>query len=211
MKLYGISGIGADERVYEGLSFNCEFVFIEWVKPYKSEYLKSYSARLSSIIDTTEDFGLIGVSFGGLVAIEIAKVLNPQLVILVSSIEVSSELSSLYKYIGKAKLNRLFPVQFYDLPRNIAKFLFGTKSSLLNQILDDTDLSFTKWAVNELLNWENEEKVNNVYRIHGTKDRLLKCPDKGSRTFIIKNGGHLTIIDQAKEVGDLVNLIVLSN
>ena len=89
--------------------------------------------------------------------------------------------------------------------------IIKTKSSLLNHILDDTDLSFTKWAVNQLLNWKNEEKVNNVYRIHGTKDRLLKCPDKGSRTFIIKNGGHLTIIDQAKEVGDLVNLIVLSN
>lgn len=208
MKLYGISGLGADERVYERLSFNCEFQFVNWIIPHKNEPLKEYAKRLSLIIDTSEEFGLIGVSFGGLIAIEIAKVLNPKLVILISSIEMSSEMNYLYRSFGKSKISLLFPVQFFDLPRGFAKYLFGTKSPLLNEILDDTDLRFTKWAINQLLNWKNTEKVNNLYRIHGTKDRLLKCPVGGSKNFLIKNGGHLAIVDEAEKVNEIIELIL---
>ena len=209
MKLYGISGIGADERVYKGLFIDSDFVFIDWIKPNKDESLKSYSARLSSVVDVSEDFGLIGVSFGGIVAVEIAKKLDPKLVILISSIELSSELKPLYRYFGRTKLNSLLPTSFYNLPRGLARFLFGTKSLLLDQILDDTDLSFTKWAVNQLLSWENKSKIDNLYRIHGTKDKLLGCPKPGIRNFLIENGGHFTIVDEAVEVSDLINKIVL--
>lgn len=211
MKLYGISGIGADERVYKGLLIDSDFVFIDWIKPNKDESLKSYSARLSSVVDVSEDFGLIGVSFGGIVAVEIAKKLDPKLVILISSIELSSELKPLYRYFGRTKLNSLLPTSFYNLPRGLARFLFGTKSLLLDQILDDTDLIFTKWAVNQLLGWENKSKIDNLYRIHGAKDKLLGCPKPEIRNFLIENGGHFTIVDEAVEVSDLINKIILLN
>lgn len=211
MKLYGIGGLGADKRVYEGLSFTCDFIFIDWIEPLRKEPLNEYAKRLSSVIDTSEEFGLIGVSFGGLVAVEIAKEINPKLVILVSSIETDLEMSNLYQCFGKTKIATLLPFQFFDLPRAFACYLFGTKSPMLGEILDDTDLSFTKWVVNQLLNWENRTKINNLYRIHGTKDRLLKCPTESERNFLIENGGHLMVVDEAEKVSEIIKMIVLSN
>jgi len=69
MKLYQIGGLGADERVFKYLKLNCETQTLKWIDPIKSEDLKSYSKRLLSQIDQTEDFGILGVIFGGIVAV----------------------------------------------------------------------------------------------------------------------------------------------
>lgn len=211
MKLYGISGLGADERVYEALSFDCDFIFIEWVDPKEKESLYDYAIRLSKVIDTTEEFGLIGVSFGGLVISEMVKFLNPEFVILVSSVEFDSELKEMYKTFGNTKINQILPEWFYDLPTPIAKFLFGTSSPLLSEILDDMDLSFTKWAVNELLNWKNSTKIKNLYRIHGTEDKFFSCPPKEDNVNLIDGGGHFTIVDDSEKVNVLINKIISLN
>ena len=47
--------------------------------------------------------------------------------------------------MGETNLASLVPSKLFDIPRGIAKFLFGTeKTELLNNILDDTDNSFYK-------------------------------------------------------------------
>lgn len=65
MKIYGISGLGADKRVFEFLTLDDEFIPINWIAPHKKEPIKEYSKRISTVIDTHNDFCLIGVSFGG--------------------------------------------------------------------------------------------------------------------------------------------------
>lgn len=72
IKLYGISGLGADKRVFQYLSLDCEFIYIDWVVPLKNEPIKSYAMRLAEVINTDEAYGILGISFGGLVATEIS-------------------------------------------------------------------------------------------------------------------------------------------
>ncbi|MCB0541677.1 MAG: alpha/beta hydrolase, partial [Bacteroidetes bacterium] len=86
MKIFGISGLGADERVFKKLTLNYNINTVKWLKPHKKEELKNYIKRLSVEIDDSQPFVLIGVSFGGIVAIELSKILKPEAVIIISSI-----------------------------------------------------------------------------------------------------------------------------
>ena len=205
MNLYGISGLGADRRVFDFLELTCPLIPIEWIEPLENESIEAYSLRLSEAIDTEEDFVLIGVSFGGLVAVEISKILKPRQTILISSAETKDELRGLYRGAGKTGLLKALPTKLFDPPRRAASFIFGTKrKALLNSILDDTDLKFAKWAVNELVNWKNQERIDGIIRIHGTHDKLI--PWKGTgKVDLIEAGEHFMIVDRAQEVSDLIN------
>ena len=206
MKLYGISGLGADKRVFEHLSLDCAFIPIEWIEPLKNEPIEDYSIRLSKAISQEEDFGIIGVSFGGLVAVEISKRLKSKLTILVSSVETRLELRRLYRIIGKTTIIKRLPQFLFDPPRVIAHWLFGARhKKLLNQILDDTDLNFAKWAVNQLTKWKNEERLSNpILKIVGARDKLIP-PSKDDSQQCIVHGEHFMIVDRATEISLLIN------
>ncbi|MEB8330225.1 alpha/beta hydrolase [Flavobacteriaceae bacterium KMM 6897] len=206
MKIYGISGLGADKRVFKYLTLEHELIPVDWIKPKKNETLIGYSKRLIEEyeIGNEEEFGILGVSFGGLVATEISKLTKPKLTILISSVETRTELSGIIKLAGKSKLIDLIPEKLLNPPKAVAHFMFGTeKKELLNSILDDTDLNFTKWAIREFMNWSNESRLNNLIKIGGTKDKLL--PSKGENTILVENGEHFMIVDKAKEVSDIIN------
>lgn len=208
MKAYAISGLGADERVFKFLKLNTEIEVLLWIKPKKNESIQDYAFRLSSKINTDEKFCLIGVSFGGLIAIEISKILNPELTILISSAKTSYELPFIYKTFGKTKISKFLPKVFFDPPKFLASKLFGAKNKkLLFEILNDTDLEFAKWAVNALIIWKNNDKVKNCYKIHGTKDALIPFIE-GQNTFPIPNGKHFMIVDKADEVSSIINKIL---
>lgn len=205
MKIYAISGLGADKRVFQFLNLEHDFIPIDWIDPLKNESIAEYAKRFSSVIDTSEKFCVLGVSFGGLIAVEISKFLNPELTILISSAETRNEIPLIYRILGKTKIVKIIPAKLLNPPRWMAKILFGTKKvALLNEILDDTDLKFTKWAVQELSAWKNEQKVEKVLKIVGTKDKLIPLKNK-ENIQLIEGGGHLMIIDNADEVSEIIN------
>lgn len=206
MKIYAISGLGADKRVFTHLKLDCEIIALDWIIPLEKEGIDSYSKRLAEVnsLDKSGDFILLGVSFGGLVATEISKLYSPKLTILISSIETKSELRPIFKLLGKTKLFSLFPRTIFNIPRPVAYFVFGTdKKELLKSILADTDLKLAKWSVNQLLSWKNETRLDKVLKISGSKDKLL--PSKDKETVFVKNGQHFMIVDKAKEISDLIN------
>ncbi len=210
MKIYGLSGLGADERVFDYLKLDHEFVSIDWIEPLKNESIVDFSKRLLYVIDTSKKFCLLGVSFGGLIAVEISKILNPTLTFLISSIETKHDLPLFLRWIGNSNLTKLIPVQLFDPPRRITHYFFGTKQTkLLNNILDDVDLNFAKWAISELLNWQNESRSKSVIKINGTDDKLIP-PIGNSKMKLIKGGSHFMIVDRAQEISDIINRSIKS-
>jgi len=206
MRIFGISGLGADKRVFKYLTLDYELISVDWIKPKPKETIIEYSKRLINEyeIGKTSEFGILGVSFGGLIATEISKLTNPKFTILISSVENRNELSGIIKLVGKSKLIELIPEKLLNPPKAIAHFMFGTeKKELLNSILDDTDLNFTKWAIRELMNWKNQTELPNLIKIGGTKDKLL--PPKGKNTILIEKGEHFMIVDKATEISEIIN------
>jgi pimeloyl-ACP methyl ester carboxylesterase len=202
MKIYGISGLGADERVFQYLNLP-NFTPIHWIPTIQNEGIASYSHRLSDQINTSQPFILIAVSFGGLIATELNKTLAPEKTILISSITKRDELPWLYRLIGKLGVLKTIPKPLLNPPFWLMKTLFRAKNEeLLRKILKDTDLTFLKWAMIQLTNWSNTIEPKKTIRIHGTKDYLL--PAKGNIDHSIEDGGHFMIVDVASQLKELI-------
>ncbi|NCI45264.1 alpha/beta hydrolase [Sediminibacterium soli] len=209
MNLYFISGLGADERVFQRLELpdSIKVHHVAWPKILPNETIVSYRDKIISVIDTSQEFGLVGLSFGGILATEVAKILEPQITILLSSISNISEIPWYYKVLAKSRFNRIVPEFLLNKIYPFTNWYFGISESsdkrLLKSIIHSTSASFIKWAVNEIINWKNIDRPESIYHIHGDSDRLfpisLVNADK-----IIKNAGHLMVYTHAKLVSQVI-------
>lgn len=203
MTIYGISGLGADERVFQYLQLSQRIEPIHWIMPQSRETIQNYARRFAAKIED-EEFILIAVSFGGLIAVELNKILKPKLTILISSATTRQELRVSYRLIGMSGFIRLLPAFLLNPPKMIMNWLFGARNTkLLKEILDDADTEFTKWAIIQLTTWNNKEKQGNILKIHGTKDKLIPFR-ADQKTIAIQNGEHFMVVDKASEVSSII-------
>jgi len=216
MNTYFISGLGADKRIFSRLKLHrsINIIHVEWINPLRKELLSEYAKRLSEIIDTSEKFALVGVSFGGMIAVEIAKILNPVLTIVISSTIQSNTLPPLYKFASKLKLVEIIPSWLIKSSNRLTqKFFFGTQSNaeakLLTKIINDTDRRFLKWAIGSILSWRNDLIPERLYHIHGTKDKILYSR-KSNPDFVIENGTHLMVYQNAAEISEIINKLIIN-
>ena len=201
--LYIFSGLGADERVFQNLAFSgYSTTFIKWIVPLDKETIEQYATRLLDQITTTKPT-LIGLSFGGLIAVEVAKQIDTKKVILIASAKTKNEIPFYYRFAGQLKLHRLLPTRLLKSSNFITNWFFGTSSTfdkqLLKQILIDTDPTFLRWAIDKVTRWTNKKQIQNIFHIHGTSDKILplsfvKC------NSTIKKGGHLMTLNKADEL-----------
>lgn len=163
--------------------------------------------KFSKLIDTSKEFALVGLSFGGIVATELSKIIQPKAIILLSSITTRPELPIIYKLIGLLKINELVPLSMLNKVFPFTHWYFGTNTkdekALLRQIIHDTPPPFLKWAINEILHWKNMERPATIFHIHGTKDRIFPI-SRLKVDFKIKEGGHFMVYTKADEVSTIL-------
>ena len=208
--IYIFSGLGVDQRVFDNIDFgNLDVEFIDWIEPLKNESLDSYAKRIAQNL-TVPNPTLIGLSFGGMVAVEISKILQTKKIVLIASAKTKSELPEIYQLAGKLKINKLIPNKLLKKQNCITNWFFGleTKSDkqLLKRILKDTNPNFLSWAINEILNWKNEEEPSHCFHIHGNKDRIIPIHNIKA-DFVIENGGHFMTVNKAEEIERIIKQI----
>jgi pimeloyl-ACP methyl ester carboxylesterase len=201
--LYILSGLGADERVFQRLDLSGYSVtFIKWQAPLKKETIGSYAARLLAQIKTPKPT-LIGLSFGGIMAVEIAKQIDTEKIILISAAKTKNEIPFYYRWAGVLKLHTLLPKPLLKSSNFLTNWLFGVTSSddkqLLKQTLKETDIIFLKWAINAVVHWKNQILPKKLFHIHGKKDRILPVKFLNCDRAV-KTGGHLMILNKADEL-----------
>lgn len=205
--LYIFSGLGADERVFQQLDFSCfRPTFIKWINPQHSETIEHYASRLLKQINTENPI-LIGLSFGGLMAIEVAKQIDTEKVIIISSVKTKKEIPFYFRLAGFLKLYTILPTRLLKSSNSITYWFFGARSKhdkeLLKQILKDTDLFFLKWAIEKVACWRNQIKIKDLIHIHGTNDKILPS-NFVNCNYEVKNGGHFMVLDRANEITDFL-------
>jgi pimeloyl-ACP methyl ester carboxylesterase len=201
--IYIFSGLGADERVFRNLDFSeYSVTFIKWLIPQKKESISKYAARLLHQIRTEKPI-LIGLSFGGIAAIEVAKLIETENVIIIASAKTKYEIPFYYRWAGRFGFHRILPARFLKKSNFLTNWFFGKTCDfdklLLKQVLFDTDLNFLEWAINQIVHWENVTLIQNVTHIHGSKDRILPKRFVGCDR-IVKDGGHLMTIHKSDEL-----------
>lgn len=208
MKVYFISGLAADKRVFKYIQLPAGFeaVYLDWITPEHEDTLPSYAMRLASGINVNEPFALVGLSFGGMLAIEIAKQYHPAATILISSVPVAKQLPGYFRMAGKMGLHKLVPVSLLKSSAATKRFFTREKSDdkkLLWQIIHESDAGLIRWSMNAILNWQNETIPQPVWHIHGTKDEIL--PVKFTHpTHVVQKEGHLLVMTSPHIVNEFL-------
>lgn len=209
--IYIFSGLGADERVFQKLDFSgLKVTFIHWITPQKNEKIEAYAKRLTSQITNNKPV-LIGLSFGGIMAVEVAKQIDTEKIILIASAKTKQEIPFYYRFAGKLSLHKLIPTKLMKQANFLNKWFFGTENKqdkqLLKEILRDTDPVFLKWAIDKIVHWNNETVHKNLIHIHGTKDRILPFRYI-SCDIIVKEGGHLMTVNKSEELSQILRSLL---
>lgn len=212
MKLYLLSGLGADERVFNYLELpGIEKVPIKWIQPNDNETITSYAKRLAEGLKNEGPINLLGVSFGGIIAQELTRHLKIRRLIIISSVKSSKELGlafHLTRKLGVLKLLSLIsPSKMKEGMSKMGPKLFGLKNKeeidLFKAITADTNENFLRWAVGQIPKWEIPDYKGEIIHIHGTNDKMF--PGNGIRDYIpIEKGGHFMIVNRAPEISKIV-------
>ncbi len=205
--IYFLSGLGADARVFKNLVLpGYDRVYIEWIGPLPKETIAQYATRIKSQI-TTERPVIIGLSFGGMIAIEIAKQIPETKVILISSAKTKRDLIPGNKLFFKLKLYKIIPGFMIKHTNFLVNNLFGVKTKedkeILKAVMKETDVHFFRWAVGSIAQWDNEVVPPQVIQIHGTADRMI--PNFGVEPdYTIDGGGHMMVLNKADTISKII-------
>lgn len=209
MVVYFISGLGADERAFRYIRLaGVEKRFIRWLPPETNESLMQYATRLQDQIDTNQPVILVGLSFGGIVAQEIAGIIECERLILISSVKHPKELSYFMRAVRRSGVYRCLPVRWMKpVVLRWAPYWFDAGADryqqLLTQVIDDTDDEFAQWAIRSMMRWKGQSFPAPTTHIHGTHDRIF--PPRYIEEFIpVEGGGHFMVVTHARVVSKLL-------
>ena len=190
--------MGANSKMYQGAWLDVNpATCIDWPS-YKGEAsLSELAERVAAHYRIKDNDTLIGSSMGGMVALEISKLLHLDRVVLVGSAIGVSEMNSLLTLM--TPFVDFAPIAFFQ------KFA-GRHDSLFQQMFASSDAVFMRTMCKAISTWDGYPgNLTRLTRIHGEKDKVIKCPRD---CHVIKGAGHLVPITHARECVDLINRFI---
>lgn len=205
-------GLGASERLFERFDFgNAKILVIKFLVPEKNETLFHYCQRLAETIPVDENMIFIGVSFGGILAQEVSKIIPVKKIILISAIKTEYEKPGYFSLVKTFPVYKVLPVSWLKAVIVLFGEFFTPKSNedrkLFLSFVREADSRVIRWGIHQTLHWEQKEMLHNIIHIHGSKDRLF--PVKKIKTCLsIKGGSHFMVIQRAEEINALINGLI---
>jgi hypothetical protein len=205
--IYFFSGLGADSSAFVNLKLpGYHKVYISWIPPLPKESLTHYAERIKSQIKEKNPY-IIGLSFGGMVAVEVSKQIEVDKMVLISSARTKNDLSEVQSFFMRLGLYRIIPGSLLKKPNFLTYSYFGAQSPkdkvALMKLLRGTDVTFFRWALRSIACWDNKQPPERTIQIHGTADRIIAYrnvhPD-----YSIKGGGHLMVFNKADTISKII-------
>ena len=203
--IYAIPGMGVDGRIFRELRLDRPIEILEWMAPCgERESLQAYARRLAEPLPD-HPFLMMGLSFGGVICQEIARIKPVKGVVLLSSIRDQSGLPWYMELMQK--------IPYYQLSRGDWRIksmpywgpIFGLKDkaeiAFLQDLFSDFSVLYRMWAIKSLVHWQKPAEIEDLplFHIHGSKDEIfaarLQTPD-----VLIKGGTHSMVFQRAEEV-----------
>ena len=170
----------------------------------KYESIRDYAARLGHSIPRDDSTIVCGVSFGGIVARELASSINAKACVLISSVRSPHELPPWFRVFhllapgyAEAAMNSVGVFASY-WPRRLK-----SQATWKLMKLAGTSGEWHRWATAAVLNWKhpNENNTIPVFQIHGDRDMTfpIRYIDADS---VIHGGGHILPLTHSREVAE---------
>ena len=201
--VYFMPGLAASSLIFERIDlpkdqFDC--YLLDWFVPEIGETLPNYAKRMAKFV-VHENAVLIGVSFGGILVQEMSEFLNPNKIIIISSVKSNAELPQRMKLAKATKAYKILPTGLLENMEVLAKFAFGDvlkqRFKLYERYLKMRDKPYLDWAIEQVVCWNRTQIDPKVIHIHGDADEVF--PVKNIKNFInIKGGTHIMILNRFK-------------
>jgi pimeloyl-ACP methyl ester carboxylesterase len=214
-----LPGLGADHRLFDPQ--RAEFPNLlspPWLEPAHRESLAGYAARMAEQIRSALPPGhhplvLGGVSFGGMLAAQMAPLLKPDAVVLIGSAPSPKEIALSLKWMAMA--GRWMPAPVGQNAKFMGRAFIRRLGPMkrehrlfLESMIDAVPFSFLQWASQAIFGWEGLSKVNcKLVRIHGERDRIIPFPKTGLVHKIV-GAGHVPNVSHAEEVNRHLKAVV---
>ncbi len=210
--IFLIPGLGADYRSYQHINLpGNELIHVKWVDPEKQDTLSTYAQKLIDKYQIRSGSIVIGNSLGGMLAIEIAKKVHLNKVILISSIKTAKEAPSRFMWYRYIPVYRMLPAKWLTALGTLFIPTMGKMSKhhkeLFFSMLRGTSPVFLKWAMGAILHWKNQTVPDNVYHIVGNRDRVFPY-ERIKDAAIVEGGTHIMIFNKAKTINDWLKEIM---
>jgi pimeloyl-ACP methyl ester carboxylesterase len=195
------SGIAADDSLvaFQKLAFP-QIVVPVWPQPMERESLRGYCERLANDLRPLGASVIGGVSFGGIIALQVAEFLKPQRVILIGSVRGPSELP----FRIRALRFFLFLMPFIPIAwmQWLARAVPGWSAIFASVVRQfrQADPQTLRWSIRQILTWNHTPQVDcPVEHIHGSRDFVFPI-GLTKPTSVIPGGGHLISLTRSKQV-----------
>ena len=213
MDVYLIPGLGADRRLFGKLHVGDHAIhYLEWSKMPEGATLADHATKLAHDVDTSSPHVLVGVSMGGMVALEMAALTKPEKVVIISSWKGPEEMPMSIRMLRGTHPERILNKTIMQQSLPLVRWQMGVESPadkvLFNALLSRYTVEDLKVQINACLNWEGpSEPVKNLVHLHGDRDRLMPIDRiKGVRS--IAGGTHFMVFSMADVVGKELHAVL---
>ena len=207
-------GLAASTAIFERIVLpenDFEIHLLEWEIPLGKESLADYAKRIAAKIKQPNPV-LIGVAFGGMLVQEMAKYIEVQKGIIISSVKSNLEFPRRLKIAKTTKAYKLIPMSLILNIESLAKFSFGEKVNqrlkLYERFLSVRDIGYLNWAVEQVVLWDRTVVDESVIHIHGDMDDVFPIKNITNCT-VVKGGTHIMILNKYKWLNEKLPAIIL--
>lgn len=177
---------------------------VDFIPPEPRESLVDYASRMSKLLSS--NCFVAGVSFGGIIALEIARILRPRGCILISSILHPRELPPWFRAwrtLGGRRSSAL--LQWIGWSASLVPRSICTSSTFRATKLAGTGGKWHRWATSAVIDWQPEATVDccPILQIHGTADTTF--PIRYTHPHVSVTGGrHALPISHPTETANAI-------
>jgi esterase/lipase len=213
--VYLMPGMAANPNIFEHIKLpedQFEIHWLEWMIPIKKESLESYSRRMIDTHIKHDNIVLLGVSFGGILVQEISKYMTLRKLFVVSSLKSKHELPKRMKVMKYTKAYKLLPTRLVSNIDFLAKYAFGEtvtkRIELYKKYLSVSDRHYLDWAIENVIEWDQEKPNEDAIYIHGDKDAVFPHSCVGN-CIVLTGGTHIMVINKYKWFNENLPKLIL--
>ena len=211
--IYFVPGMATDKKIFERIRLpnsKYQYYVLEWLLPEDIELLVDYVQRMAKDVKHSNPI-LIGVSFGGVIVQEMAKIIPVDKTIIISSVKSRQEFPRYMRFGSFTKLYKLLTASGILSVSDLGKLGWNSRVRKrlrkMQAYFNVRDEKYLSWAIKNMVEWDRESPDPNIYHIHGTRDEVfpIKYIDNCHK---IKRAKHAMILDKTPSVVEEILKII---
>lgn len=214
--VYLMPGMAASPSIFENIVLSperFEVHHLDWFLPDRGMSLKAYAQGMCERVKHPDPV-LLGVSFGGMLVQEMARLIPTRKVLIVSSVKSRSELPKRMIFAKYTKVHKLLPTGLVNNVELLAKYAFGEpvtkRLHLYEKYLSLRDRYYLDWCIDQIVNWEQTVPPENLIHIHGEKDTVFPLANI-RECLVVKGATHTMIIHRARWFNENLPGLIIGN